>query len=92
MAATHTEHRCHAEGCEDTCPSDHLMCRRHWGLIPYKLRLSLGSIYRPGGDVALRLTEEYTAAARAAILAVAELERQPPKPKRGTVGTASTTG
>jgi hypothetical protein len=69
-------HRCHAIGCDLEVPPAMLMCRRHWFLCPKPLRREVWRLYRSGQEVRKDPSDDYLAAARAAIEAVAEIERR----------------
>lgn len=67
-------HTCHAEGCSKPCPPKHLMCGRHWAMVPQAERNEIWRHYRPGQEVDKRPTPEYLVAMRAATDAVACIE------------------
>lgn len=67
-------HRCHAIGCAIAVDPGLLMCRRHWFMVPKKLRKEVWHHYRKGQEVDKRPSAEYLAAAKAAIAAVAKHE------------------
>jgi hypothetical protein len=68
-------HKCHARGCEKTVPPRMLMCLPHWRAVPRQLQAAVWATYRPGQERDKDPSPEYLDAARAAIEAVAELER-----------------
>ena len=71
------DHVCHAKGCEVPVPPRMLMCRRHWRMVPYGLKLAVLSEYQPGQerlDGTAFPTDDYLDAAREAIDAVAAKE------------------
>ncbi|MGL5935872.1 MAG: hypothetical protein ACRCZI_09660 [Cetobacterium sp.] len=68
------KHTCHADGCELAVPPKMLMCRRHWYMVPKHLRDDVWDTYEPGQEQRMDPTEEYLAAAQAAIDAVATKE------------------
>ena len=71
-AAAHT---CHAKRCETGCPPEKLMCSPHWSMVPADLRARVRAAFVPGQCAGLVLpSEEWHAAADAAIEAVAALE------------------
>lgn len=39
-------HPCAAEGCTEACPRTHLMCVRHWRMVPKALRNSVWAAFR----------------------------------------------
>jgi hypothetical protein len=60
-------HRCHAIGCTEPTPPSLFMCRRHWFLLPKRLRNRIWATYRPGQEVVTKTpSREYLAAAREA--------------------------
>lgn len=61
-------HTCHAVACDVPVPPAMLMCRPHWFRVPPKLRNRVWAEYHNG------ITKAYCAAAKAAVLAVAEKE------------------
>jgi hypothetical protein len=67
-------HLCHAWGCQVAVPPRMLMCRRHWRMVPGSLQDAVWATYRRGQERRKDPTQEYLAAARAAVLAVAERE------------------
>lgn len=77
MAERDRDHTCHAKGCDKHVPPRMLMCRKHWFMVPYGLRVAVMAYYRPGQerlDGAAFPSEEYLDAARAAVEAVAAKE------------------
>lgn len=52
-------HTCHAAGCSVAVPPKMFMCRRHWYMLPKKLRDSVWETYRPGQEVDKKPTVEY---------------------------------
>lgn len=68
-------HVCHALKCADPCPPKHLMCRRHWRIVPLTLKRAVMRSFQPGQeDGKLRPSGWWFASARAAIRAVAVKE------------------
>jgi hypothetical protein len=67
-------HTCHAVACEATCPPKYLMCGRHWRMVPTVLQEAVWANYRPGQEQRGLPTDEWFQAARAAQVAVADLE------------------
>ncbi len=67
-------HTCHAKGCEVPVPPRMLMCYWHWRRVPRALQRQVWATYRPGQEVDKRPSEEYLAAMRDAIEAVAAKE------------------
>lgn len=70
----HVEHVCHTRRCMTSVSPRFLMCRRHWCMVPYGLRLAVWATYVSGQEVRKDPTVEYLAAAQDAIHAVAEKE------------------
>lgn len=67
-------HRCHAERCEAEVPPKLLMCRRHWFMVPKRLRDAVWATYREGQEISKDPSPEYMEAQQAAIAAVALCE------------------
>lgn len=44
-------HRCPAPGCDEKVHSEMYACRRHWYMIPMKLRTRLWRTYRDDGQL-----------------------------------------
>lgn len=68
------QHHCHARRCTVPVPPEMLMCRRHWFMVPKKLRDAVWATYRPGQCDDKQPSEAWHKAADAAILAVAQKE------------------
>ncbi len=68
------EHPCHADGCKLEIPPRHLMCLKHWRMVPKPLQDEVWKHYRPGQERDKRPTREYLIAMQAAIRAVAAKE------------------
>ena len=67
-------HICHAKGCGDPCPPKHLMCKRHWFMVPKALREAVWDTYSPGQERGEGLpTKPWRDAADAAIEAVYQM-------------------
>lgn len=64
-------HTCHAMRCSARCRPQHLMCARHWRMVPPKLRRRVLTTYRPGQCDDKRPSQDWFEAADAAIAAVA---------------------
>ena len=68
-------HTCHARGCETECKREHLMCSRHWRMVPRKIQNAVYDAYRPGQcDFEPLPSEAWHVAADAAIREVARIE------------------
>ena len=77
-------HTCHARDCNVHVSPAVLMCRAHWHMVPRALQRAVYATYRPGQERTKAPSEEYVAAAKAAIAAVALKEAQ----KRATQATS----
>lgn len=53
------------------------MCRKHWFMVPKKLRDSIWSNYRPGQEIDKQPTQRYLEVTNEAIEFVANLEGIP---------------
>jgi len=76
-------HMCHIPACGKIVPRAKLMCGRHWAMVPIHLRLAVVRAFNPEQcrpQSKVRPTDEWLKAARAAINAVIERERDD-KPK-----------
>lgn len=71
-------HTCHAKGCRREVRPSLLMCLAHWRLVPKPLQLAVWKHYRPGQEITKDPSEEYLAAMRTAIEAVARIEGKGP--------------
>lgn len=74
-------HTCHAVACETYVPPTMLMCRKHWFMVPPKLRNRVWTMYQDGQCDTLDPTSAYCHAAKAAVIAVAEKEGRVIDPK-----------
>lgn len=47
-----SKHNCYAMGCKIPITRRHLMCRRHWGMVPYDTYrdMNKGGDAKPWGD------------------------------------------
>lgn len=41
-------HKCHAIGCKASCKPEHLMCARHWAMLPQPRKDSVLREYKKG--------------------------------------------
>lgn len=71
-------HTCHAVECEVAVAPQMLMCRRHWFMVPLKLRNRVWATYQDGQCDTFDPTSAYCQAAKAA---VAEKEGRTIDPK-----------
>jgi hypothetical protein len=69
-------HMCHAEGCSKAVPPKHLMCGRHWAMVPLSQQREIWRHYRPGQEVDKRPSAEYLRVMKIAIDLVARAEGQ----------------
>lgn len=69
-------HTCHADGCDVEVPPTIFMCKKHWFMVPKRLRDLIWKNYRPGQEIDKRPTAEYLHIALEAIEAVAKKEEQ----------------
>lgn len=77
--ADRSGHHCHARNCYVKTRPEMLMCRRHWFMVPKKLRDAVWATYSPGQcDGTAEITREWHDAADAAIEWVARREEAPP--------------
>lgn len=74
-------HTCHAVECEVVVSPQILMCRRHWFMVPLKLRNRVWATYQDGQCDTFDPTSAYCQAAKAAVIAVAEKEGRTIDPK-----------
>lgn len=74
-------HTCHAVECEVSVAPQMLMCRRHWFMVPLKLRNRVWATYQDGQCDTFDPTSAYCQAAKAAVVAVAEREGRTIDPK-----------
>lgn len=69
-------HRCHALNCNATCPPRHLMCTRHWAMVPRAMQRDVyNSVGLRGPDCDESWAPWWRASHRA-IAYVGELERK----------------
>lgn len=68
-------HECHANFCNTPCRPEHLMCARHWRMVPMDVQERVYSYYVPGQcQDNPRPTREWLDSAYLAIAIVAETE------------------
>lgn len=60
-------HHCHARGCKTAVPPKMFMCKRHWYMLPKRLRDAVWATYRPGQEVTKDPSDMYMAVSREAI-------------------------
>lgn len=60
-------HDCPIDGCQESVPYQHLMCRRHWVLVPSPLMARVYAAWKNGAGAG---TEAHANACRAAVNAV----------------------
>lgn len=74
-------HTCHAIECEIPVAPKLLMCRKHWFMVPPKLRSRVWATYQDGQCDTFDPTSAYCQAAKTAVIAVAEKEGRKIDPK-----------
>lgn len=74
--ATEPPHHCHADGCTTRCKPEHLMCARHWRMVPLDLQRAVWRTYRPGQCDDKDPSPEWHVAADDAIAWVAFVEER----------------
>ena len=52
-------HTCHAYDCGQGVPPKMFMCRKHWFMVPPRLRARIWATYRPGQEVDKNPSLEY---------------------------------
>jgi hypothetical protein len=62
-----SEHFCHARRCDIPVPPSQFACRRHWFMLPKRLRDRIWAMYRPGQEVTKDPSDAYLAAALEAV-------------------------
>ena len=67
-------HTCHATACKKPVPPSMWGCRRHWFMVPKRLRDEVWRTYRAGQERDWQPSREYLEAAKRAVIAVAKLE------------------
>lgn len=72
-----SNHTCHAIDCRTHCKPEHLMCPRHWRMVPRRLQSAVYVTYRPGQCDDMSPSQSWCKAAWAAIEHVAVQERIP---------------
>jgi hypothetical protein len=70
-------HTCHANACGAHCRPEHLMCPKHWSMVPEASKAAVLRHYRPGQCNDMRPSSEWIAAAKRAVLLVAIAEGAP---------------
>jgi hypothetical protein len=67
-------HECHARGCHTHVLPSMFMCKRHWFMVPERLRDAVWAAYVPGQEVRKDPTMAYINVANKAIQAVYDRE------------------
>jgi hypothetical protein len=70
-------HTCHAAGCSVRVPPEMFLCKRHWFMLPKKMRDRIWHTYRDGQCDDWNISHEYAEAAKAAIQYLGMREKQP---------------
>ena len=68
------KHTCHATFCKTNVPPKMFMCKKHWYMVPPRLRSAIWAAYVPGQEIRKDPTREYLDVAQEAIAAVAAKE------------------
>ena len=71
-------HHCHATGCNVAVPPEMFACKRHWYLLPKRLRDAIWAAYRPGQCDDWQISKAYADAAREAVRWLAEKDEIEP--------------
>lgn len=69
-----TDHICHATRCTTTCQPEHLMCPRHWAMVPPWVQSQVWETYRDGQCDDGQPSPEWFDAAHCAIMLVSVRE------------------
>jgi len=67
-------HHCHATNCTFEVPPEMFSCRRHWFMLPKRMRDRIWAAYRPGQCDDMNPSTTYLKAAKAAVIYLAERE------------------
>lgn len=67
-------HTCHATGCTKAIPPEMFMCKKHWFMLPKRIRDRIWQTYRPGQCDDWQITSEYAEAAKEGVRFVASAE------------------
>lgn len=70
-------HTCHARGCDVHVKPEMLLCKKHWFMVPKKIRDAVWANYRAGQCDDMSPSKSWMTAASAAIGFVARLEKKP---------------
>lgn len=62
-----SDHKCHAEGCEEPVEPKFLFCKPHWAAVPLEIRKRVLTTYRKGQCRRKNPSKEWVSAARAAV-------------------------
>lgn len=68
------QRRCHALGCEGECQVDHLMCVKHWTMVPARFQVAAYQAKSRGSLADLKVRRRWIVAAERAICWVAVRE------------------
>lgn len=71
------DHQCHANACGAYCAPEHLMCPKHWAMVPKASKDSVLRHYRRGQCNDMRPSREWLDAAKLAVAQVALAEGAP---------------
>lgn len=67
-------HHCHASGCKVSTRPEMFMCRKHWYMLPKRMRDRIWAAYRHGQCDDWKISHEYAEAAREAVRHLAQRE------------------
>lgn len=65
-------HTCHATDCKVETKPEMFMCKRHWYMLPKRMRDRIWATYRPGQCNDWQISPEYVDAAKEAVTYLAE--------------------
>ena len=67
-------HHCHATNCKIPVIPEMFMCRKHWYMIPPKMRKQIWTTYRPGQCDDMNPSAEYCLIAKRCVQYIAKIE------------------
>lgn len=67
-------HTCHAAGCEARVPPEMFMCKRHWFMLPKRIRDRIWAAYRPGQCDDWEISHVYAETAKEAVTWLGQYE------------------
>jgi hypothetical protein len=69
-------HTCHARDCDQRVPPKMFMCKRHWYMLPKRMRDAVWDAYVPGQEQRMDPTDEYLVVTQRCIEFVAVSEEK----------------